>query len=210
MNVRNKYHNHLKELYSNQGLNIQQYVTTVYRPYYAPLEKIINCIKNEAKVLDIGTGTGLLLYLLKKEKNIKIGKGYDINSYSIEVAKNINKFEELNFYTGKMQNNLFEEVDTVTIIDLLHHLQIEKIDYLKNIIEKIRCGTRIVIKDLNPTPKWRAIANNITDYLSTKSKVSYVSLDSLHNLFKSSGLKIIHKEKMYKHVWSHYIIVVEK
>ena len=97
------------------------------------------------------------------------------------------------------------------MIDVIHHVPSEyKYDFMKNIFKNIDQETKLIIKDLNPKPTWRAIANNVTDYISTKSKVSYTSIAEIEFLFEKFNIKIIKKEILYKHVWSHYLIIGKK
>jgi hypothetical protein len=55
-----------------------------------------------------------------------------------------------------------------------------------------------------------AISNRLTDYISTKSIVSYLSVKSLEKIM--SEFEFIFKtiQNIPKHVWSHYLIVGDK
>ena len=135
---------------------------------------------NNSVFLDIGSGTGLLLFLLQDVIGIDKSYGFDINEKSIKIAKLVNPYKHIKFNNSNKMNNILKDINIVTMIDVLHHVpQKEKIPFLLNILNQIPRGSQIIIKDLDPLPRWMAIANRITDYFSTNSKVSYISSNEI-------------------------------
>ena len=55
-----------------------------------------------------------------------------------------------------------------------------------------------------------AKANEMTDWLSTRSTVSYMPREKLIGLFKQKGCRIMHVEKKNMWVWSHLLVVARK
>jgi 2-polyprenyl-3-methyl-5-hydroxy-6-metoxy-1,4-benzoquinol methylase len=99
----------------------------------------------------------------------------------------------------------------VTLLDVLHHIpEDEKRPVIRQIIADLPPGARLIIKDLDPKPAWRALANRVTDYLSTRSKVSYIALADVVAILQESGLKIRVAKRCNRHVWSHFFVVADK
>jgi len=203
-----KYYKILKNIYSGSFISTHQYITTIFRPFYAPISEIIEWVPINAKVLDIGSGTGLLLFLLQDVIGIDKSYGFDINEKSINIAKLVNPYKHIKFKNSNNMNNILKDINIVTMIDVLHHVpQKEKIPFLLNILNQIPRGSQIIIKDLDPLPRWMAIANRITDYFSTNSKVSYISSNEIGQILLKNNFDIKYNRNLAKHVWSHYLIV---
>ena len=123
-------------------------------PWYNQfLTPVINAIPNEAKVLDVGTGSGKMLELLLDKKGIA-GVGIDTDIDMLEEAKS--KLNNTGIVLRKVdsgQNFPFADnsFDCVTICNVLFNLKrIESIDHI--LFESLRVlntNGRIII--LNPS-----------------------------------------------------------
>jgi hypothetical protein len=83
----------------------------------------------------------------------------------------------------------------------------EKLPLLQRIFDHARSGTVVILKDLDPRPRWRALANRVTDYLSTRSRVDYMARTEVEAFFYKNGLEILYSRRWPKQVWSHYLVV---
>ncbi len=199
-----------REIFSrHRHLSFREKITSIYRPLYAPFDRIIPWIPHGSRVLDIGCSAGTFLFLAQTVQGLGPSQGIDIDTQSIQRAKDVNTFNHITFHTSiTISDDLIRQAHVITMVDLLHHIpQAERTQLLTRILRLASSGCTIIIKDLNPTPRWRAMANRITDYLSTRSRVSYMPSSSIVELFRQQAIEVRCCENMYRHVWSHYLIV---
>ena len=202
-----------KQIYGRTlKLSFRQRMLSIYRPQYAPFHEAIKWIPPSARLLDIGCGTGSFLLLADRKISLQGGVGIDQNQKSIHLAQAANTSPSIRFLVAEqIPEEFLAHSNLVSMIDVLHHIpQERKTGILEQIAETTKPGTRVIIKDLDPFPRWKAFANRITDYLSTQSKVDYVALNELVRFFSAQGFKIIEKRRLDKHIWSHYLLVVDK
>ena len=202
-----------KRIYSGGvRITLQEKITTVYRPLYAPFGAIMDWIPLHSSLLDIGCGSGTFLLLARGVRDLSESYGFDTNLRSLEIAEGANTYSNVHFTSD--ENNLdalISRSQVITCIDLLHHIPAqERIDFLTRLLDHTQKGQTIIIKDLDPLPRWKGLANSITDYLSTRSRVSYLSMDELGGWLSGRSVKIKTAERLDKYIWSHYQIVGER
>ncbi len=201
-----------KEIYQNHvKRGSHTWLITVLRPLYGPFHKIYPWIANGSKLLDIGCGTGSFLLLADHLCHLSRGIGYDTNKKSIALARKVANNKCIKFEIGTLiPAETIASSTVITLIDLIHHMtspeQSQLIDHLS---QHMSPGSRLIIKDLDPKPDWRAVANRITDAISTGSKVNYIALDDLALKLKSKGFNIQYQKALPKHVWNHYLLVAD-
>jgi 2-polyprenyl-3-methyl-5-hydroxy-6-metoxy-1,4-benzoquinol methylase len=186
---------------------------TVYRPYYGPIKDLINIFERSKNCLEIGCGMGPITFSLYEAKLIDTITGFDIDKASLDIARSaVRAGEKIEFNVNEDFKNIdFTKFDTIVLFDLLHHLRYnQQLSLLSKIFKQSKVLTKIYIKDLNPRPYIKAIFNRLTDYISTKSSVNYISTDSIVNIANSHGLKIVFLESNFNSLWSHYLIKLEK
>ena len=99
-------------------------------------------VKKNSKILDIGCGTGSLLYSLSKDKSLKL-YGTDLSKDMLKIANEKLK-DNANLKLGNVENNLLKYkknyFDYIFIEDAFHHLpNYEKlIDDIKRILNKMK------------------------------------------------------------------------
>jgi ubiquinone/menaquinone biosynthesis C-methylase UbiE len=144
-------------------------------PWYRDfLNPVIDEIGKKGKLLDIGTGSGKLIQILSKEKNIQC-VGVDTNNEMLNEAKI--KLNNNNIKLIKIEANQklpFENsnFDYITICSVLFHLKNENIDLmLTDAIGLLKENGKIII--LTPTGKGN-IAKLSRNYLSLKNLGIYI------------------------------------
>jgi 2-polyprenyl-3-methyl-5-hydroxy-6-metoxy-1,4-benzoquinol methylase len=192
-------------------LNWHEKLTSVWRPYYAPFREMLEWVPKQASILDIGCGSGAFLFLCADRRHARKCVGIDANVHAIELAKFVTLSPVLSFNIGvEVPLELVKAANVITMVDILHHIpRAAKASFLSSILDSAQSGTRIIVKDLDPSPPWMAIANRATDYLSTRSRVDYISRSNVEERFRQAGIDVVCSQDLRKHVWSHYLVVGE-
>jgi 2-polyprenyl-3-methyl-5-hydroxy-6-metoxy-1,4-benzoquinol methylase len=187
---------------------------SIYRPYYCPAGEVLQQVPRGCKVLEIGCGSGPMLFLLREFRQISHGRGVDSNAEAIAVAREANDDPALQFDVRdalELSREAFEEFDTILCFDLLHHIPPhDKATFLTRLIERMKPGSHLIVKDLDSRPRRKAFTNRVTDYLSTRSRVSYWRRSELIGFFHSHGLSVQHDADLADWAWSHYVVIAKK
>jgi len=193
-------------------LSWHQALTTVYRPLYAPYGLILDWIPPGATMLDLGCGTGALLHLVHALRPLAKGYGVDAELAPLLVARAVNRDPRLDFIQrNDVPVDLIPECSVIALVDLLHHLPASaKRPFLQTLVDHASRGTTFIIKDLDPRPRWRALANSITDYLSTRSRSDYLAMADVEAFVRQNGLDVLHARRWNKLVWSQYLVVARR
>ena len=107
-------------------------------------------VKSNSIVLDVGCGTGTFLYLLSKDKSLKL-HGLDLSKEMLEIATNklkdkaILKLGSANNISKYYKKNYF---DYIFIDDAFHHLPHQE-RVIENIKLLLKEDGKIVINDLS-------------------------------------------------------------
>jgi 2-polyprenyl-3-methyl-5-hydroxy-6-metoxy-1,4-benzoquinol methylase len=193
-------------------LKLQQKLTTVYRPLYGAVDRVLACIPRGSRLLDIGCGTGTLLYLASALKQLEAGYGFDTKRESIEVARRVEVEVPVHFTCAEeVPGEIVAGCNVIALVDLLHHVPAEqKGPLLDRVLRHAGPGALLIVKDVDSRPRWRAFANRITDFLSTRSFVHYISPTELRARLERGGFEIVHSDRWYNYVWCEYLVVGRK
>lgn len=147
-------------------------------------------IKSDERILDVGTGTGVLIPFLKKLNSSGYIKGIDISSGMLEVAKNKYKnITDLDFELLDVENHkIKDKYDKIILYSMFPHLK-DKTKTIKSLVENnLIKGGKLMIAHSNSIE----FLNNMH-----KEKDESVSEDRLipvhmqKNLFTEQGLNVI-------------------
>ena len=193
-------------------LTLQRRITTVYRPLYGSFIEILRWVPPGARMVDVGCGTGALLLLAGALRQLSSGFGCDANPASIAIAERANRWPQIRFaVSAEVPAAEIAASNVVGLIDVLHHVPAHgQRPFLRDLLRALAPGTTLIIKDLHPTPRWRALANRITDFLSTRSRVDYLGLDEVQTIVSEHAFHIHEARRFNLYVWSVYLLVAQK
>jgi 2-polyprenyl-3-methyl-5-hydroxy-6-metoxy-1,4-benzoquinol methylase len=199
-------------IYSRVRLGLRERLTTINRPLYAPLHLLLDWIPRHGVLLDVGCGTGAWIMLADSLRLLSQGLGFDLNMHSIEIANQANTNPNVRFSCEELTAPVHHGAPAcVSCIDVLHHIpRPNKHDFLQELMGLTPVGGRLIIKDLDPRPRWSSLFNHVTDFASTRSRVSHVTMQEVVSYISQNGFDIIEADHCTMYVWRHYYIVATK
>jgi ubiquinone/menaquinone biosynthesis C-methylase UbiE len=124
-------------------------------PLIKPMRRaIVDQVPVDSSVLDIGCGTGLLCFELKREKDCRV-VGIDLSRKMLDYARSINPNEDIQFLHQdgtNMQDLGDDSFDLVILLNVIHELVPD--NQLKMLEEAFRVGRSILIFDSNVPIPW--------------------------------------------------------
>lgn len=106
-------------------------------------------IKNGSRILDVGCGTGNLLYLLEKQnKNFKL-YGIDISEKMLKVAeKKLNNASLIRTSVFNLDKKFKNNFDYIFVVDAFHHIP-EQEKTMKKFHKLLKKNGKLIITDLD-------------------------------------------------------------
>lgn len=203
------------KLYSH--LNGLAYYKHKLRPYICPFHSLIGYVPTNAKILDIGCGSGLFASLIVHFKPTTTVYGFDANKSAINTAqKMVNKnngfTNSLKFeYRDARAGMPSETYDVVSMIDVLHHVPMNSHeDVIRAASERVAPGGILLYKDMVKKPLWRAIANRIHDLILAREWIHYANINNVKDWSINSGLTEVHSGSCNMLWYGHEWIVMQK
>jgi cyclopropane fatty-acyl-phospholipid synthase-like methyltransferase len=163
---------------------------TRYRPFICPLDLVLSEIPIDARLYDIGCGTGTLLYLALKFRSVKVAHGYDVSLEAVKASKafavDSQSFQVIYMKPEDTPPDL-SGYDTVTMIDVLHHIpQAQQDNFLRKIIAHMDSGAKLIIKDIEASKILGALMNQLHDLLLAREWVHQRRSQDIVNILRST------------------------
>jgi len=181
------------------------------RPLICPLDVVAEAVPRQSAVLDIGCGAALLLRWLVQAGRLARGVGVDVSMQAIEAAAACaTPGEPLEFVCrGPDEPWPHGDFDCVTLVDVLHHVPPSA---QRPFIGRLRqVGPRLVIvKDIDPRPRWKAWMNALHDFLMTRRRVHLCPMDMVRRWLEEEGFQVARAERVDRLWYSHYLIVARR
>jgi SAM-dependent methyltransferase len=138
------------------------YYGGLYNRLFDPLIKharaaIIDRVAADTSVLDIGCGTGLLCFDLRREKNCRV-VGIDLSRKMLDFGRSNNPFDDIEFLhqdATNMKDLHDNSFDYVVVLNVIHELKLDK--QLKLLKESLRVGDKVILFDSTGPLPWNVV-----------------------------------------------------
>ena len=195
----------------SRSLGLKDRFLMTYRPRICPFHVLMEYVLPDSRLLDIGCGCGLWLFLLARLGRIKAGIGIETEPSRVKIAESVKtSTDNLDFITVN-HNDAWpgDGYDCVTMIDVLHHVppdnQKEFLGRLKNC-----SASRIIFKDIDPAAKVKSFMNSLHDIVLSKQLPRYCTKEKAADCLESMGFEIKHIARHDMLWYSHYLIVADR
>jgi|SRR3989338_691813 len=171
-------------------------------------KKVANLISfsKNSSILDVGSGTGILIEQLVSKKNLKIN-GLDLSPEMVKISKEkFRKNKNVTITLGSAVKMPFKNssFDYVTCSHSFHHHS-NSLQSLKEMYRVLKPRGKIIILDATKDGIIRKLFCKIIDII--EGKVLHYSKDEMKNLFKKVGFN---KTKQHNFGLLHLITIGEK
>lgn len=147
-------------------------------------------ITDNSKVLDIGTGTGVLIPFLKSLNPNGYIKGVDISSEMLNLAREkFRNIEKVSFELVDVEKDVINETyDSIVLYSMFPHLK-DKTNTIKKLVEKnLEKSGQLIIAHSNS----RTFLNNMhKEKNECVSEDRLISVTDQRYLFEKVGLKVV-------------------
>jgi len=182
-----------------------------WRPRICPFHLLIETVPPDAKVLDVGSGTGLMLFLLSYFNRISMGLGIEVHPGKNKIAQSLPWKDNRVSFCHVQPNDTWPvtDIDCILMIDVLHHIPPEQ---QRAFLERIRQSqaNTVIFKDINPRKKCKALMNTLHDVALSRQIPHYLEPDTVSSWLQEMGftdIQISYPEMLW---YSHYLIVAKK
>ena len=193
----------------NYKINIFIKLHHFLRNLILPTTQLISLIPSNSSILDLGCGNGFIFHNIKKYKSYL---GIDINPKKIQKLNIIKKTSSSHFLsrdiTKKISKSIFNKVDTILLIDVIHHVKkYKQLIFLKKILKYAKKKTIFIIKDIDKnkliTSKWNLIHDLIINWC-------FISYFDFKKIKKIKGFVVIKEFTIRKILYDHYFLIIKK
>jgi len=174
------------------------------RPLILPISDITSFISENANILDLGCGKGLLLNHLKYFKTYTgVDLKVPLNSNNINI--NFVKFD----CTKYVDRNL-SHFDTFLLIDLLHHIKpSEQFLFVGKLLDGMKKDDIMIIKDIYPKNFATKFWNSFHDLVLSRQFINYFDFNDIENSIMNNFV-IIKKYHKRIFLYDHYFLIIKR
>jgi 2-polyprenyl-3-methyl-5-hydroxy-6-metoxy-1,4-benzoquinol methylase len=166
-----------------------------HRPAICPFDVILDRIPEGASHLDIGCGSGFLLFASSRLRNSGRLAGVEADAALVEAARKAllslvpSAHPEL-VATVDSSHWPSGQFDVVTLIDVLHHVPPQsQLEFLTDVASRVAPGGILIYKDIADTPSHYALANRMHDLVVAREWINYVPMETVVRQLRSAGLE---------------------
>jgi 2-polyprenyl-3-methyl-5-hydroxy-6-metoxy-1,4-benzoquinol methylase len=203
-------------------MNLRTQAHTRLRWWWCPFPQIETEVPADGDVLEVGCGHGVLSLYLALEKPGRRVTGVDIDMYKVRAAARAagglhDGEATVAFETVEAGYRPSGAWDAIVFADMLYLLpEAEQKALLDAAAAALRPGGRVVIKEVGPTPEWKARWNRIQETLATRvftitdstgEGMAFVEPERMQQWLSDAGLVVSGHAVDHGYPWPHYLIV---
>ena len=162
------------------------------------LEKVVNLIDADKKILDIGAGWGDIVPILHRYKQDVDYTGID---FSVELVKRLQDKYPAQKFINTTVASLSEKYDYVLVLEVLEHIVPSKVfDFLKEIKRVLKAdGVLIVTVPLNENLKNSTfVCGKCSSFVNRMGHVRNYSLGLIKSELQMAGFLVKYTELIYE------------
>jgi SAM-dependent methyltransferase len=186
-----------------------------YRPLICPYIPLLQRVRPEDRVGDIGCGSGQFLLLLSEFVKPSFSYGIEISQHLIdngnELLSGLGRDQLLlETFDGSHFPPLIGTLDIIFLIDVVHHVPpaVQKA-FLTNLAASMKSGARLVIKDINAGNPL-VVFNKLHDLVVSREIGHELKPSNVAAILKEAGLEITDEEKCITYVYPHFTVAAKK
>lgn len=162
-------------------------------------------IKSNERILDVGTGTGVIIPFIKDLNKGGYIKGVDISTGMLNIAKEKYKnLENIEFEIKDVEEEeIYEKYDKIILYSMFPHLE-NKTKTVKTLINKnLNKNGKLIIAHSNS----REFLNNMhKEKDKSVSKARLIPVNNQRKIFEKNGLKVL---EAFENDQIYYLVLVK-
>ncbi|MFR3558362.1 MAG: methyltransferase domain-containing protein [Paraclostridium sordellii] len=162
-------------------------------------------IKSNERILDVGTGTGVIIPFIKALNKGGYIKGVDISTGMLNIAKEKYKnLENIEFEIKDVEEEeIYEKYDKIILYSMFPHLE-NKTKTVKTLINKnLNKNGKLIIAHSNS----REFLNNMhKEKDKSVSKARLIPVNNQRKIFKKNGLKVL---EAFENDQIYYLVLIK-
>lgn len=183
-----------------------------YRPLICPLHRILSEIPPGSQCLDIGCGSGTLLWLIGEYCQPVGLAGVEIDQHLVEQAQSLlpGHQENIETYDGVNLPDSVSLCDIVILNDVFHHIPVtQQAPFLGMLRQRMKSGAMLIFKDIDAGRRALVYVNKLHDLVFARESGNEISMTQAQSLLEQSGFRILSKEYLRMLWYPHYSFVAK-
>ena len=185
-----------------------------------PFASLLRAFPQTGRILDIGCGDGLLLFLLSREQNSHARSyvGIDVDRRKIAYATRA-AVANAEFRMQDISTVPPEEFDCVSIIDVLYLLPRERWSrFLEQSVRALKTGGLLVVKEVADRPRWKYWIGYLEEVVAIKvlgmttgDTPHLEPIDVYRSAIAAAGAEVFHVERVdARRPHAHVLLLAKK